>query len=115
MHHHQSLGRLVAWTQCDKKGFLHMRYLLPEGVSMQLFLSIPGSQIEEDGEQVNSSISFAGQRIWMEAELGERELDVRFEKLNARTPAELVIWFEDGLEEYTGCLALRRPVLSIAA
>jgi hypothetical protein len=51
----------------------------------------------------------------MEAELGERELDVRFEKLNARTPAELVTWFEDGLEEYTGCLALRRPVLSIAA
>ena len=115
MHHQQSLGRLVAWTQSEKKGFLHMRYLLPEGFSLQLFLSIPGSQIEEDGELVNSSISFAGQRIWMEAEFGERELDVRFEKLNARTPVELVTWFEDGLEEYTGCLALRRPVLSIAA
>ncbi|MFT5583536.1 MAG: hypothetical protein ACI9VR_001114 [Cognaticolwellia sp.] len=108
MLHYQSLGRLVAWTQNDKKGFLHMRYLLPEGISTQLFLAMPGSQIDVSGEQVSCSISFAGQRVWMKAELGQRELDVRFEKLNARTPAELITWFEEGLEEYTGCLALRQ-------
>lgn len=118
----QSLGRLVAWTQSDNKGYLHTRYLLPEGIRTELFLAIPGSRIQVSGARVDSSICFAGQRIWMSATLGLRELDVRFEKLSARTPVELITWFEDGLEEYTGRRTLRQsgngrpaPVLRIAA
>lgn len=122
MLQHQSLGRLVAWMQSDHKGFIHMRYLLPDSVTTELFLAMPGSRIQVTGAQVESSISFAGQRVWMAATLGTRELDVRFEKLAERTPVELITWFEDGLEEYTGRRTLRQSpqrrsggVLRIAA
>lgn len=108
MLQHQSLGRLVAWTQSDNKGFLHMRYLLPDRITTQLFLAMPDSRVRVAGPQVSSSISFAGQRVWMEAKLGARELDVRFEKMSERTPLELITWFEDGLEEYTGLRTVRQ-------
>lgn len=108
MLQHQSLGRLIAWMQSDQKGFIHMRYLLPDSVTTELFLAMPGSRIQVTGAQVESSICFAGQRVWIGAKLGTRELDARFEKLAERTPVELITWFEDGLEEYTGRRTLRQ-------
>lgn len=123
MLHQHALGRLIAWTHAETKGLLRMRYLLPFPVDTRLFLAIPDSQIRVQGARVRSSVCFAGQRIWMEATLGERELSVSFEKLGARSPDSLVNWFEEGLEEFTGCRTMsqdtpsprRRQVLPFAA
>ncbi|MED5372426.1 MAG: hypothetical protein VX899_15505 [Myxococcota bacterium] len=105
----QSLGRLVAWTVADQRGYLRMRYLMPRVIETALFLALPKSRIRVHGDQVHASVQVDGQHIWLEATLGQRELTVNFEKIGGRVPFELVSWFEMGLEEFTGCNTLQAP------